>query len=60
VNNYNCGTLSGRETVSAVYATATLKTGNLEVIPGLRFEHTDPQHLLGHGLFGRSGTARRL
>jgi outer membrane receptor protein involved in Fe transport len=32
--------LSGRETVSAVYATATLKTGNLEVIPGLRFEHT--------------------
>ncbi|MBB3358111.1 MULTISPECIES: TonB-dependent receptor [unclassified Novosphingobium] len=40
VNNFNCGTLSGRETVAAAYATATLKAGNLEIIPGLRFEHT--------------------
>lgn len=41
VNNYNCGTLKGRETVSAGYATTTLKTGDVEIIPGVRYEHTD-------------------
>ncbi|MGN8001273.1 TonB-dependent receptor [Sphingomonas sp. 22176] len=40
-NNYNCGTLKGRETVSAGYATTTLKTGDVEIIPGIRYEHTD-------------------
>ncbi|MEI5688380.1 TonB-dependent receptor [Sphingomonas kyungheensis] len=41
VNNRNCGTLKGSETVSAGYATTTLKTGDVEIIPGIRFEHTD-------------------
>jgi len=40
VNNYNCDTLRGREAVSAIYGKATFNIGNLEIIPGLRFEHT--------------------
>ena len=43
-NNYNCDTLRGREEVSAVYAKATFNIGNLEIIPGLRFEHTGIQN----------------
>jgi len=41
INNYNCATLGGHETVVAGYATATLKAGNVELIPGIRVEHTD-------------------
>lgn len=41
INNFNCGSLKGRETVAAGYATATLKAGNVEIIPGIRYEHTD-------------------
>lgn len=41
VNNYNCGTLKGTETVAAGYATATLQAGNVQIIPGIRYEHTD-------------------
>ena len=41
VNNYNCDTLRGREAVSAIYGKATFNVGNLEIVPGLRFEHTD-------------------
>ncbi|RUL79009.1 TonB-dependent receptor [Dyella choica] len=41
VNNWNCDTQRANETVSAAYAMATFKWGNLEVIPGMRFEHTD-------------------
>ncbi|WP_246027525.1 TonB-dependent receptor [Novosphingobium umbonatum] len=40
LDNYNCNTLSGSEAVSAAYASATLRFGDLEVEPGLRFEHT--------------------
>jgi TonB-dependent receptor len=41
VNNYNCDTLRGVEAVSAIYAKATYTIGNLEIIPGFRFEHTE-------------------
>jgi TonB-dependent receptor len=40
-NNYNCDTLRGREAVAAIYGKATFNVGNLEIVPGLRFEHTD-------------------
>lgn len=43
-NNYNCDTLRGREAVSAIYGKATFNIGNLEIIPGLRFEHTGIQN----------------
>ncbi|MBA4807362.1 MAG: TonB-dependent receptor [Brevundimonas sp.] len=36
----NCNTLKGDEDVSAAYATANYDFGALQVIPGLRFEHT--------------------
>nr|WP_256731326.1 TonB-dependent receptor [Sphingomonas sp. dw_22] len=41
VNAFNCNTQKARETVSAGYVLADLKTGDLELIPGFRFEHTD-------------------
>lgn len=40
VNNYNCDTMRGTEAVSAAYAMATIEQGPLEIIPGVRFEHT--------------------
>jgi TonB-dependent receptor len=40
VNNWNCNTMRGTEAVSAAYAMATFSLGNLEVVPGVRFEHT--------------------
>ncbi|WP_235429784.1 TonB-dependent receptor [Xanthomonas sp. GPE 39] len=40
VNNWNCNTMRGTEAVSAAYAMATFAFGNLEVVPGLRLEHT--------------------
>ncbi|MBE1161849.1 TonB-dependent receptor [Dyella acidiphila] len=41
INNYYCDSLRGVEAVSALYAKATFNIGNLEIIPGFRFEHTD-------------------
>ena len=41
INNWNCNTQRANEAVSSAYAMATFKWGELEVIPGLRFEHTD-------------------
>ncbi|MCD7098246.1 TonB-dependent receptor [Stenotrophomonas sp. MMGLT7] len=40
VNNWNCNTMRGTEAVSAAYAMATLRYGDLEIIPGLRYEYT--------------------
>ncbi|MFT4076166.1 MAG: TonB-dependent receptor [Asticcacaulis sp.] len=37
----NCNTLKGTENVSAAYVTGKYVFGNLDVIPGLRYEHTD-------------------
>lgn len=39
-NNLNCNTMRGTEAVSAAYAMATVNTGDVEIIPGVRFEHT--------------------
>ena len=41
VNNWNCDTLKGKEAVASAYAMLTLRAGNWEFIPGMRFEHTD-------------------
>lgn len=40
VNNYNCNTMRGTEAVSSAYVMANLRFGDLEIIPGLRYEHT--------------------
>ena len=41
VNNWNCDSEHGREAVTSAYALLNFKFGNsLEVIPGMRFEHT--------------------
>lgn len=40
VNNLNCNTMRGTEAVSSAYLMATLRYGDVEVIPGLRYEHT--------------------
>jgi TonB-dependent receptor len=40
VNNWNCNTMRGTEAVSAAYVMATLHYGDLEIIPGLRYEYT--------------------
>ncbi|WP_114392835.1 TonB-dependent receptor [Oleisolibacter albus] len=39
-DNMNCNTQKGTEAVTSAYSMATLQFGDLEVIPGLRFEHT--------------------
>jgi len=41
INAYNCNTQKASENVYAGYAMADLQTGDLEIIPGVRFEHTD-------------------
>ncbi|WP_244909685.1 TonB-dependent receptor [Nitrospirillum viridazoti] len=41
VDNMNCNTLKGREQVTSAYVMANLQFGQVEVIPGIRFEHTD-------------------
>lgn len=39
-DNYNCNTQKGSEAVTAAYVMADYKFGNLEVLPGLRYEHS--------------------
>ncbi|MET4898757.1 TonB-dependent receptor [Sphingomonadaceae bacterium jetA1] len=39
--NQNVNTQSGNERVTALYARAPITLGQLEITPGLRFEHTD-------------------
>jgi TonB-dependent receptor len=41
VNTYNCDTQSGTEATTSIYLMATFKVGQLEIIPGFRFEHLD-------------------
>ena len=41
VNNWNCDTLKGREAVSSGYVMLQMRAGNWEIIPGVRYEHTD-------------------
>ncbi len=40
VNNMNCNTQKGDEAVASVYAMANYRFGDVEVVPGLRYEHT--------------------
>ncbi|CAN7576158.1 TonB-dependent receptor [Caulobacter sp. LjRoot300] len=40
VNNFNCNTQKGDEAVASLYAMADYRFGDVEVIPGLRYEHT--------------------
>lgn len=40
VNNLNCNTMRGSEAVSAAYASAELQSGDVQIIPGVRYEHT--------------------
>lgn len=44
VNNYNCDTQEGEENVSAAYISGRFVTEHLEIVPGLRFEHSDLQN----------------
>ncbi|MBI1683607.1 TonB-dependent receptor [Caulobacter hibisci] len=39
-NNMNCNTQKGDEAVASLYATANYSFGDVEVVPGLRYEHT--------------------
>ncbi|WP_448663771.1 TonB-dependent receptor [Sphingomonas sp. CJ20] len=41
INSYNCNTQKATEQVYATYAMAQFKFGDVEVIPGVRYEHTD-------------------
>jgi len=45
VNNYNCNTQKGDEAVASVYALANYQFGDLEVSPGLRYEHSKIDNL---------------
>ncbi|MGE7138466.1 TonB-dependent receptor [Luteibacter sp. NPDC031894] len=67
-NNFNCDTMRGTEAVSAAYAMATIEQGPLEIIPGVRFEHTSihntfwttPQDADGNELPGHFSNNRTL
>lgn len=41
VNSYNCNTQKAKELVASGYAEASFVFNNLEVIPGIRFEHSE-------------------
>jgi TonB-dependent receptor len=41
INTHNCDTQRGSEAVTSVYLMADLQFGQLEVIPGFRYEHSD-------------------
>ena len=40
INNYNCNTQKGDEAVASIYAAADYQFGDVEVSPGLRYEHS--------------------
>jgi TonB-dependent receptor len=40
INNWNCNSQHGTESVSSAYAMLNLRTGDVEIIPGVRFEHS--------------------
>ncbi|MGH1556746.1 TonB-dependent receptor domain-containing protein [Caulobacter segnis] len=45
VNNWNCNTQKGDEAVASLYAVADYQFGDVEVSPGLRYEHTKIDNL---------------
>ncbi len=40
INNWNCNSQHGTESVASAYALLNFKAGDFEIIPGVRFEHT--------------------
>jgi len=40
INNYNCNTQKGDEAVASIYAAANYQFGDVEVSPGIRYEHS--------------------
>jgi TonB-dependent receptor len=51
-----CDTHNGRESVTSGYAMATLQFGDVEAIPGLRYEHTDIRNVYWLDTYNTSGT----
>jgi TonB-dependent receptor len=45
INNWNCNTQKGDEAVASIYAMANYQFGDVEVTPGLRYEHTKIDNL---------------
>lgn len=45
INNWNCNTQKGDEAVASIYAMADYQFGDVEVTPGLRYEHTKIDNL---------------
>jgi TonB-dependent receptor len=56
INNYNCNTEQATEDVMAVYAMTQFNVGNLEIIPGVRYEHTDVDNRFWVTPFAADGT----
>jgi TonB-dependent receptor len=64
INSYNCNTQKAKEDVTAGYIMADFQVGNLEIIPGFRYEHTDIYNVFwvtpvdddGNALTGHFGT----
>lgn len=51
-----CNTQTGREAVVSGYTMATLALGDVELMPGLRFEHTEIKNLYWQDSFDKSDT----
>lgn len=50
-----CNTQDGSESVSAVYAMATLHLGDVQIIPGVRYEHTGIRNVYWKDEYDTSG-----
>ena len=50
INNLNCNTMRGTEAVSAGYVMASFNIGQLEMLPGLRYESTAIHNIFWHRL----------
>ncbi|GAA0543938.1 TonB-dependent receptor [Rhizomicrobium palustre] len=54
-----CDTQNGRETVTSAYAMATLKFGDVEAIPGLRYEHSEIHNVFWKDNFVTDKTTKK-
>lgn len=52
-----CDTQNGKESVTSSYVMATLRFGDLEAVPGLRFEHTDIRNVFWDDVRGSGFTS---
>ncbi len=55
VNNWNCDTQRATEAVTSGYVSARLQWGDVTLIPGLRFEHTEIKNTFWNMLTDASG-----